>query len=309
MNGLGNGARSPIRERRFTYILMEWQMKLFRPAFKPIHNVLSLCVLGTAGLLGFAPLTWAAPPSLGAASGFSVLGGTAVTCTAPAVITGAVGVAPGSAFTNTGCIIAGSTPPATNAAAANARTAFLSTYASLLLTQPTCTGVTGTLSGQTLSPGTYCTDAVAKAGTLTLNGPATGVWVFLVNGALTGTGFSVVMTGGGLPCNVFWVPTAATTMTTSALVGNILAGDAGGGSITLTGGTVAGAILANIAVTITGTSVIGCGALTVPPPTTCKGDDGKGCKHDDDGDKCESGKSDKHDGSGSGDDHKGKGDK
>src|SRR4249920_3219556 len=46
-------------------------------------------------------------PSLGAAERFSVLGGSAVTCTTSVVI-GDVGVSPGSAFTNTGpCTIAG----------------------------------------------------------------------------------------------------------------------------------------------------------------------------------------------------------
>jgi len=50
----------------------------------------------------------------------------------------------------------------------------------------------------------YCTDAVAKTGVLTLDGPSTGVWIILVDGALTGTNFTVVMAGGGQPCNVYW---------------------------------------------------------------------------------------------------------
>ena len=43
-------------------------------------------------------------------------------------------------------------------------------------------------------PGVYCVDAVAKTGTLTLdaNGDANAVWIFLVDGALTGTNFNVV---------------------------------------------------------------------------------------------------------------------
>ncbi len=96
---------------------------------------------------------------------------------------------------------------------------------------------------------------------LTLTGPSNGVWIFLVDGALTGTSFQVVMAGGGEPCNVYWVPKVAATMTTSALKGNILAGDDVLGSITLTGGTLAGQALANVAVTMTGASVIGCPAL------------------------------------------------
>jgi len=248
---------------------------------KTFQKSLSMGLLAMAALLLGASSAWA-QVVLGAASGFSVLGGTNVTCTA-GVVAGDVGVSPGSAvpFTNTGCTIAGAMPPATNAAAALARADFLSAYAALQ-SQP-CTAMPGDLSGQTLAPGVYCLDAVAKAGTLTLTGPANGVWIFLVNGALTGTNFTVAMIGGGQPCNVYWVPSAAATMTDSALKGNILAGDAAIGSITLTRGTLAGRALANVAVTMTGASVIGCDALSVPDETSCKD------KHhrDKDHDKCD----------------------
>ncbi|SRR5579864_4054853 len=236
-----------------------------------LQKSLSTCLLATGALLVGASPAWA-QVSLGAASGFAVLGGTNVTCTSGSVVTEDVGVSPGSAvpFTDTGCTFAGAIPPATNAAADQARTAFLSAYAALQLKSKSCTQVPGNLSGLNLVPGVYCTDAVAKAGTLTLTGPANGVWIFLVNGALTGTNFSVVMAGGGQPCNVFWAPSAATTMTTSAFKGNILAGDAINGSITLTGGTLAGRALASVAVTMTGTSVVGCGALSGSPSGKCK---------------------------------------
>ena len=220
---------------------------------------LSACLLAIAALLSMAPIqgAWAqTAPALGTASGFAVLGGTAVTCTTGSVA-GDVGISPGSAFTNTGCTFTGGTPPATNAAAAGARTDFLSAYATLQ-SMPCTQWLSGTLAGQNLAPGVYCVSAEAKTGALTLAGPSNGVWIFLVNGALTGTNFSVVMDGGGQPCNVFWAPSAAATMTTSAFKGNILAGDAIDGSITLTGGTLAGRVLANVAVTMTGASVIGC---------------------------------------------------
>ena len=254
----------------------------------------STCLLAVAALLAGASPAWA-QVSLGTASGFSVLGGTNVTCTAGVVI-GDVGVSPGSAvpFTNTGCTIVGAMPPATNAAAALARTAFLSAYTaarSVPCTQTLLSTITGPV---TLAPGVYCTDAaLTGTGVLTLDGggDANAVWIFkigtLATGALTGTNFSVVMAGGGQPCNVFWAPSAGVTMTTSALVGNILAGDAIDGSITLTGGTVAGRALANVAVTMTGASVIGCGALSVPDPTSCKDRDHHGHHHDKDHKKCD----------------------
>jgi hypothetical protein len=221
------------------------------------QKYLSWCVFGMAALLYSPSLGVAAgvAPDLGAAQSFAVLGGTAVTCTT-STVEGNVGVYPGSAFTNTLCTIAGGTPPATDTAAAQARTDFLSAYATLASMSCDQT-LTGTLAGADLAPGVYCLDAVAKAGTLTLTGPSDGVWIFLVNGALTGTNFSVVMEGGGQPANVFWAPSAGTTMTTSVFQGNILAGDTVGGSITFTGGTLVGRALANVAVTMTTTSVIG----------------------------------------------------
>ena len=266
-------------------------------------------LLATAALIVSAAPAFAQVP-LGAAAGFSVLGGSNVTCTS-GLITGNVGVAPGSAapYTNTGCVIAGAVPPATNVAAARARVDFLNAYASLKLKSNACVQLPGNLADQNLAPGVYCLDAVTKVGTLTLTGPATGEWIFLVNGALTGTSFSVVMAGGGLPCNVYWAPSAAATMTTSAFKGNILAGDAIGGSVTLTGGTFAGSIFSNVAVTMTNTNVIGCDTLT-GTPSGCIGNghnkDKKKCKqgvgkgyHDCDSDKSshddDSDENDEHD--------------
>ncbi len=223
---------------------------------KYYQKYLSTCLLAIATLLGGTSPAWA-QVSLGTASGFSVLGGTAVTCTAGSVV-GDVGISPGitASFTNTGCTIAGGMPPATNAAAASARSDFLNAYAAIR-SESCAQMLGGSLAAQNLAPGVYCVDAVAKTGTLTLTGPSDGVWIFLVNGALTGTNFSVVMDGGGQPSNVFWAPSAGTTMTTSVFQGNILAGDATDGSITLTGGTLAGRALANVAVTMTTASVIG----------------------------------------------------
>jgi ice-binding like protein len=221
-------------------------------------------------------------PNLGAALGFSVLGGTAVTCT-DSVVTGFVGLFPGTAFTNTRCTFAGGTPPATDGAAIQARTAFLSAYDALAAVSCGQT-LTGTLAGVTLAPGVYCFDAAATlTGTLTLNGQgnSNAVWIFKIGAALTGTNFTVVMANGAQPCNVFWAPSAAATMTDSAFKGNILAGGATG-SITLTRGAVAGRALANVAVTMTGNSVIGCTTLAAPPPAPqpCVPDD-----DDDDKDK------------------------
>jgi hypothetical protein len=258
-----------------------------------LRKYLHTCLLATAALLVGGSPAWA-QVSLGAASEFAVLGGTNVTCTGPGSITGDVGVSPGSAvpFTNTGCVITGAFPPATNIAAAGARTAFLSAYAAAQA--ESCTGtLLSTITGPlTLYPGVYCTGAaLTGTGVLTLDakGDANAVWIFKIGAALTGTGFSVIMTNGGQACNVYWVPDAAVTLTSSAFSGNILAGNATLGSITSTGGSLAGRALANVAVSMTGPAVVGCAALPSPPPS-CTGKDcnekGKGPG------KCNDGKDD-----------------
>jgi hypothetical protein len=223
----------------------------------------------------YSPSTgWAAPaPDLGTASNFAVLGDTNVTCTAPGSVIGDVGVTSGSFTNTTGCTITGATPPATDAAAVGARIDFLNAYAELAPKLGDCDSahtLLSTITGPvTLLPGVYCTDAaLTGTGVLILDGGGDGdaVWIFKIGtlgtGALTGTNFSVVMTGGGQPCNVFWWVAQGVTMTTSSFQGNILAGDAIDGSITFTDVTLAGRALANVAVTMTRPNVIGCGTLS-----------------------------------------------
>ena len=252
---------------------------------------LSACLIALAALFSTVSIqgAWAAVPPLGAESSFSVLGRTAVTCTTSTVV-GDVGS--GGTFTNTDCTISGAVPSltaATNAANGTVTTALaalVSDYNMLNSNTTTpCTDTTtlasGTITGPlTLGPGVYCTSAaLTGTGVLTLDagGNANAVWIFKIGAAFTGTNFSVVMINGGQPCNVFWVPNAAVTMTDSALKGNILAGDATGGSITMTAGTntLAGRALANVAVTMTNASIIGCGALS--GSSSCKGEEHKKC--------------------------------
>jgi hypothetical protein len=114
------------------------------------------------------------------------------------------------------------------------------------------------LGGQTLAPGVYCFDTtVGVTGSLTLDagGQGNAAWIFQIGTALsTATSSSVVMAGGGNPCNVFWqVGSAATLGTGTAFQGNILAAT----SITLTSGSnlVGRALALNAAVTSDNNSV------------------------------------------------------
>ena len=192
-------------------------------------------------------------PSLGTAESFAVLGGPAVTLT-NSVVTGDVGVALSTAFTNTGSTVAGNIH-AGDVVASQAYNDFLIAYNALAAKQ--CDVVlTGTLSGQTLAPGVYCFDAAATlTGQLTLDGPSNGIWIFKIGtsgtGALTGTSFAVALAGGAQASNVTWRVADAVTMTTSDLKGNVLAG----AGITLTGGSLHGNVSAKADVTITGTAV------------------------------------------------------
>lgn len=194
--------------------------------------------------------------SQSAASSFAVLANQAVTCTDGSIIgdVGTFQAAPTGSVTLTRCPVTGAIHVG-DGAARQAYNAFLAEYAALAPQPGQCTTantLTGTLAGQTLTPGTYCISSVAKTGTLTLNGG--GEYLFLVDGALTGTNFNVVLTNGAEACDVTWLTSAAATLTTSNFVGTILSGAA----ITVTGGTFSGNAYAKADVTITGAAVTGC---------------------------------------------------
>ena len=230
-------------------------------------RVLIVVIVLFAALLSAVPFHAAfaqTAPALGSADGFAILAGTAVTCT-NSTVTGDVGVWPGTAITRTNCTISGAVH-AGDGVAKQAYIDFLSAYNALAL-EPCDVTLTGDLTGLVLTPGVYCVAAASTTtgGTLTLSGPSNGVWIFKIGtsgaGALTGTNFSVVMEGGGSPCNVYWWVAQAATMTNSAFQGTILAGAA----ITITGGTFDGDALAQAAVTMTGATITGCEQMIQPP--------------------------------------------
>jgi hypothetical protein len=232
----------------------------------------SMCALALLTQAAFAQ----SAPNLGAASSFAVLSaapghGGAVTCTDSA-ISGDVGSSGlGASITQTRCTISGNTVAPVSQRVLDS---FNAAYDGLNNMGPCDSAhtLTGTLAGVTLtSPGVYCVSAEAKTGTLTLSGPSNATWIFLVDGALTGTNFSVVAQGTQA-CNVYWQADAAATLTTSNFIGTILAGAA----ITVTGGTFTGDVLASAAVTLTGASVTGCVTGVSNPPAKLKCNQGVG---------------------------------
>lgn len=174
--------------------------------------------------------------SLGAAAGFAVLGGSTVTCTNASSVTGDVGVSPGTAITgfNPDCTLSG-TIHAGDAVVVQAHDDLAASYGALgaVVCEHNLTGQE--LGGLTLTPGVYCFDSsVGLTGQLTLDGAgdSSAAWIFEIGSTVTtAANSSVVMAGGGQPCNVFWrVGSSATLGTGTAFKGNLLAS----ASITLT---------------------------------------------------------------------------
>ena len=225
--------------------------------------------------VGFAALLYGASPSLaqislGTAESFGVLGGSAVTNTGASVITGNLGVSPGTAVTGfpPGIVTPPSTIHSADAVAAQAQIDLTTAYNAIIAT-PTLVDLTGQdLGGLTLTPGVYGFASSAQlTGPLTLNalGNPNAVFIFKIGSTLTtASGSSVLVINGGSNCNVFWqVGSSATLGTTTAFVGNILALT----SITLTtGANVDGRVLArNGAVTLDSNRVTVCPPIVLPP--------------------------------------------
>ena len=212
-------------------------------------------------------LAQTAPP-LGAAASFAVLGGSTVTNTGPTIVTGDLGVSPGSSVTGfpPGTVVGGSIHAA-DALAAQAQIDATTAYNNLAAQACTTTfGVPTDLGGMTLLPGVYCfASSAAVTGILTLNanGNPNAVFVFKIGSTLvTASGSSVVVINGGQSCNVFWqVGSSATLGTASIVPGTIIALT----SITLnTGANLSGRSIArNGAVTLDSNSVGGCAAPQV----------------------------------------------
>ena len=208
--------------------------------------------------------------SLGTAANFGVLAGSAVTNTGPTVVTGNVGVSPGTSITGfpPGSIAPGSGfLHSADSVALQAQSDLTTAYndaATRVCGTPIAGGVLG---GLVLTPGVYCMGAADLTGTLTLNGA--GVYIFQMASSLTtASASSVVLQNGASACGVWWqVTSSATIGTASAMAGNILALT----SITMTtGASLSGRTLArNGAVTLDSNTVTACtgGPVpAVPPP-------------------------------------------
>jgi ice-binding like protein len=153
----------------------------------------SLGLVASVGLVtllyGASPASAQTAPSLGSAQSFAVLGSSTVTNTGSSIITGDLGVSPGTAVTGlpAGIGVSG-TIHAADAAAFAAHNSATTAYNSLA-SQPCTLDLTGQdLGGKTLTAGVYCFSSSAQlTGTLTLNaqGNASAVFIFKMGSTLT----------------------------------------------------------------------------------------------------------------------------
>jgi len=215
-------------------------------------------------LLGGSPSAFAGP--LESAESFAVLAGSAVTATGAVdstVISGDIGVSPGSAITGYENINHSGVLHVTDEVAAQAQSDLTAAWV-LLGELPFTEDLTGTDLGTLLTPlnpGVYSfSSAAALTGALILDAGSNpdAVFIFQIGTALdTASSSTVNVINGGANNGVYWVVGSSATLgTDSTFVGNILALE----SITLQTGasiTCGRALARNGAVTMDNASISG----------------------------------------------------
>lgn len=184
---------------------------------------------GSIFVRGNSPYGSGASFILGTAASYAVLAGSKLTSTGATVLTGDLGVSPGSAITGFGPGTFTGTEHAADSYSLLAQSDAEAAYNRLV--GLACNGaLTGTnLGGLTLPPGVYffAGSATLSNVTLTLQGTNSldDAWVFQIASTLTTeTTASVILTRGARSSNVFWqVGSSATLNGPASFVGTILA--------------------------------------------------------------------------------------
>ena len=206
---------------------------------------------------------------LGRADSYAVLAGETITNTGPTVITGDLGLHPGSAVTGFPPGLVSGTQHVTDAAARRAKIDLVTAYDDAA-NQATDFASPPDIGGLTLVPGVYTSSSTLfLTGTVTLDagGDPNAVWIFQVGSALTtASNSTVAFINGAQPCNVFWqVGSSATIGTNTTFVGTIMALT----SITAnTGATIDGRALARNGSVTLDSNVITQSVCTIFVPPT-----------------------------------------
>lgn len=223
----------------------------------PLSAAFTQAFTTRSGQQSSGPAPVALCPNVG---NFSVLAGSTVTNTGPTVISGDVGVSPGTAVTGFPPGLAGGTVHLADMAATNAEATLTNAYVDAS-TRSGGTPEAGDLVGKTLTAGVYTSlSSLDLSGDLTLDaqGNPDSVFIFQIASTLTtASGSHIILANGAKACNVFWqVGSSATLGTASVFKGNILALS----SITVTTGVkLDGRVLArNGAVTLDSDIITGC---------------------------------------------------
>jgi Ice-binding-like len=196
----------------------------------------ALAVL-SLGMFGAMITPLASADSLNSADNFAVLAGSTVTNVDATIITGNMGVSPGSACTGfvagTGCTlgagIVNGTVDLGDAIALQAQKDLTIAYTTESLLPSTGAILGGNLTGMTLGPGVYTVGAATSnlTGTLTLtdHGVAGSIFVFQMSSTLITSPESMINVAGLSPSDkVFWVVGSTATLgDNTAFDGNILA--------------------------------------------------------------------------------------
>jgi hypothetical protein len=168
--------------------------------------------------------------ALAGASTYAILAGSAISNTGPTIITGDMGLSPGTSIGGFPPGILNGTEHINDASVNQAKfdlTAAYNDAAGRVCTE--IVTLSGNIGGLTLTPGLYkSTSSLAiSSGDLTMDakGNANAVFIIQIASTLTTTpGRKIILSGGALASNIFWqVGTSATFGTTSVFKGNVLA--------------------------------------------------------------------------------------
>jgi type VI secretion system secreted protein VgrG len=274
----GNGPKARKRFGAKRWLRRFVSVQVRQPLTKGVTFVLLVALLVGSVFFVRGGDAWARPlrataPGLGTATSFAVLAASTVTNAGAVgtIVTGDLGVSPGSAVTGFPPGVVVGTIHAADAVAAQAQADALVAYNNLA-GQACDTNLTSQdLGGLTLTPGVYCFASSAQlSGILTLDGQGdpNAVFVFQIGSTLTtASASSVLLTNGASACNVFWqIGSSATLGTGTSFNGNLLAFT----SITLTSNaSIAGRALAQSgAVTLDTNPILASCTVGVPTPTS-----------------------------------------